>query len=77
MNFFTPGQTLSRLVGVFRVAKEQATANSLNNYLMASRDDIDLELGDIDRLFRVNRLMNAHNNLSENDLKTTSMTDTI
>ena len=73
----TLGQTLSR-----SRAKEQGTADSINNYLVASKDEydyplFDFVLGDIDRLFRINRLMNAHDILIKFDLKAITATDTI
>ena len=39
INFLTPDQTLNRLVQVFQDAKEQAVAYSVNNYLVAYKDE--------------------------------------
>ena len=78
MNFMTPCQSFNRL-GVFHNAKEQAAADSVNTYLVVSRDEFDCplfneELEDIDH---VNRLMNVHNIFNEFYLKATYADDTI
>ena len=38
-DFLIPGQSLNRLLGIFCNAQEQAAADSVNDYLVASRYD--------------------------------------
>ena len=66
----------------FKCSFNLFNADSVNSYLVASRNDFDYPLfnevlEDIDHLFHVNWLMNVHDILNEFYLKATTATDTI
>ena len=74
---------MQKMCQVFRDARETATADSLNYYLVSYQQDpppqlpIEMVLSDIDRLFKVNRVANALDIVGEFNFFSSTATEAI